>query len=428
MKKSFVTILALATALVACQKNETPLADQSRKAVKFSVQNLGTYEFKSATVALGEDGSSSVGIFAPDLGANNVEATVSGNALTPASAIYWKIGQTTDTKFVARYPYHGSATTTGAYAIPADQHDYEYVFSYHSNVMYAVTDANPDPGTVEFAFKHPFAKVIVNVTNNLGADAVASVVMKNVKLDATSLDITTDPATITLADSKSNVTACCTAANKYELVVMPQPATSEMDIVVTTVLNSVFTFRINLTNAYNFVPGKQSQVNVVLNPAEGGSGAGLTSVGAVSFSTPEAWTDGAATTVDAVGDPTINYYQIGGCVYSTADKDNKPTPWNKYYNMQYVAENTWQITLNYDLSMTEVAEAKGFKIRLGDTYWGMWTGENPTSYITDDTSDYALGNTYEHGNILLSNSSGNYTITFNSSTHIITTHRNGAKE
>ena len=424
MRKTLLTILAVATALVACQKNEAPVADQSRKAVQFSVQNLGTYQFKS-TVALGEDGSSTVGIYAPDLNANNVEATVAGSTLTPSSTIYWKIGQTAATKFVARYPYHSTATTEGEYSIPANQSDLENVFSYHSNVMYAVTNASPDPGTVSFAFKHPFAKVVINVTNNLGADAVASVVMKQVKLTASTLNITTDPATITLSDTKVDATACRTAENKYELVVMPQAATEEMDIVVTTVLNSVYTFRINLTNDYNFVAGKQSQVNVTLNPVEGGSGAGLTSIGAVTFSTPEVWTDGAATTVDPIGNPTVNYYQIGGCVYSTADKGNIPTPWTKYYNMQYVAENTWRITINYDLGMTDVEEAKGFKIRQGESYWGMWKG---TEYVGDGTSNYALGNTYEHGNIKLEHNNGNYTITYNSSTHVISPVYNGAKE
>ena len=205
--KRILFALAIATAaLCACNKAEKTVTPDGLKPVRFTVENLGTYSFKS-TVALGEENCSKVGIYAADLGANNVQATVSGTSLIPATTIYWGFGQgdNEETTFIARYP-HADAAISGAYDIPGDQSS-EEAYSYHANVMTAKTVATPNPGTVAFNFKHPFAKVVVDITNNLGADAVASVVMKKVKLNATAFDMNTAPATITLADTKTDVTA-----------------------------------------------------------------------------------------------------------------------------------------------------------------------------------------------------------------------------
>lgn len=412
MKKAFVTVMAVAACLVACNKAENPGADSKRQPVRFTVSNLGTYQFKSPTVALGETGTSNVGIYAASLGADNVQATVSGSALTPATPIYWSIGQAEDaeTTFIGRYPYAAGAGVSDGYNIPADQSG-EDTFSYQANFMSAVATSTPAANAVAFAFKHPFAKVRVNITNNLGADAVATVVMKQLKMNATTLDLSTAPATPMLADTKSDVTAFKVADNHYELVVMPQAATDEMDIVVTTQLGSVYTFRIS--GAYTFEAGKVAAADVVLDPV-GSSAGSRTAVGAFSFSAPEVWTDGAATTVGAIGDPVLgDYYQIGGCVYVAADKGDDP--WTNYYNMQYTAENTWEITLNYDESMTDDESGKGFIVRRGAAYWGMFTGSAyiNNTYVLEPTDD-------THKNIKLE-SSGKYTLVYNSSTRIFTT-------
>ena len=411
--------MAVAATLVACQKNDVKV-DGSREAVRFTVTNLGTYQFKSPTVALGETGNSNVGIYAAALDADNVQATVAGSALTPATPIYWAVGQADDaeTQFIARYPYAAGAGINDAYEIPADQSS-EDTYSYQANFMSAVATSTPATNAVAFAFKHPFAKVQVNIDNNLGADAAASVVMKQVKMNATALNLATAPATPTLADTKVNVTAYKVSATRFELVLMPQAATSEMDIVVTTTLGSVYTFRI--TGEYTFAAGKVAVAAVTLNPVDGIDGS-REAVGALTFSDPEEWTNGAATTVGGVGDPVVgNYYQIGGCVYSTDDKG--ADAWDKYYNMQYTAENTWTITLNYDESMTDDLTGKGFIIRKGTDYWGMWTG---SEYINNE---YVLEPTDEtHKNIKLA-SAGNYTLVYNSSSRIFTTiTRNGDAE
>lgn len=410
MKKALISILAVAATLVACQKNDVTVKNNPRE-VRFTVTNLGNYQFKSATLGLGEDGCSTVGIYAEDLFADNVEATVSGTTLTPSSTIYWGVDQTANSTFVARYPYAGGAAVSGEYTITPNQSAIDD-FSYHANVMHAVTSANPDPGTVAFTFVHPFAKVSVDITNNLGADAVASVILKNVKQTASVLNLGTVPATITLSDAKSDVTAYATSATKYEMIVMPQSATSEMDIVVTTVKNCVYTFRI--TGDYTFKAGKVATAEVTLNPTSGASGAPL---GVISFAATD-WTDDDDTTVGTIGTPVLGeYWTVFGNVYSTADKDDVPDAWSKNYPMLYSAANTWTITLNYDDSASDDS-GKGFKFKLGDTYYGTSTEEAPVSGATLVSPGY---------NIKLT-SAGKYNISFNDSTHALTFTRTGDAE
>ena len=416
MKKLVFALAVVAAALCACTKAENP-AGEGRKAVKFTVENLGTVTLKSPTLGIGEAGCSNVGIYAATLGANNVQATVSGSALTPSSTIYWGVGQTTPTQFVARYPYHDAATIDGAYSIPADQSSADD-FSYHANFMTAVQSASPDPGTVAFNFTHPFAKVVVNVTNNLSADAVASVVLESVKYNATTLDLTTAPATPTLADATQNVTACNTAANEYSMIIMPQAATASMHIVVTTTLGSVYTFAI--TNAsYNFQAGKVATAAVTLDPIGGGAN-NRVQVGAMTFTTTD-WTNGDATTIGTVGDPTLGaYMQIGGTLFIDEDEaavdGGTLNAWGKWYNMTYSAADTWTITVNYRESMAGDEGGKGFLIRTSDetAYYKMYDGSenignDPYVLYTEDGD--------HHKNVRLASATGKFVITFNSSTH-----------
>ena len=422
MKKYLFALAVVAAALCACNKPEDAEEGMGRKAVKFTVENLGTFTLKSATLGIGEDGCSNVGIYAADLGANNVQATVSGSSLTPATTIYWKVGQTESTQFVARYPHANDAGINDAYTIPDDQRAIDD-FSYHANVMTAVQTASPDPGTVAFNFTHPFAKVVVNVTNNLEADAVATVELQNVKQTATSVNMATAPATTTLNNEVAAVTvkAYGVTATQYAMIVLPQAVTNTMNIVVTTTLGSVYTFRI--TNAdYEFLAGKVATAAVTLNPI-GGANFARTAVGAMTFTTTD-WADGVATTIDVVGDPTLgDYLQIGGTIYTDDDAaavaGGTLHAWEKWYNMTYSAENTWTAIINYDESMEANETSKGFLIRKSDesVYYKMWDGSENIGL-----GPYGLepADGSHSKNIRISATSGKYLVTYNSSTKNIT--------
>jgi len=419
MKKIVFVLAVIAVSLSSCSKEESRGGSFGAKAVKFSVSNLSNYVFKS-TVQIGQDGSSPVGIYAAELGADNVQATVDGTSLTPSKTIYWKVGQTSATRFIARYPYAEGSTINGEYTIPADQSNVE-AYSYQNNMMTAVQDASPDPGTVAFNFTHPFAKVVFNITNNLEADAVASVVLKNVKHKAGCLDLSTAPASVTLASDITNVTAYKTADNAYSLILMPQQSTDSTDIVVTTTLGSVYTFRI--TGTYTFQAGKIATAALTLDPIDG-SGSSLTAVGQMSFTTSD-WSAGNVATVGAVGEPVLGaYFQIGGTIYSDSDVEGgNPTvgAWGKWYNMTFSSADTWTFLMNYKESMAADETGKGFLIRIANatdhTYYRMWN-ESPNI----GTDPYVLhANSPDHTlNIRLPETSGKYLITFNSSTNTIT--------
>ena len=428
MKKLVLALALAASALCACNKAENPTGE-GRKAVKFTVENLGSVTLKSATLAIGEDGCSKVGIYAADLGANNVQATVSGSALTPDNTIYWRVGQSESTQFVARYPHANDGTINGSYTVKADQ-SAEDDFTYHANVLSAVQTASPDPGTVAFTFTHPFAKVVVNVTNNLNADAVASVVLQNVKQTASSLNMTTSPATTTLDGEVEpvNVTAYRVSATQFAMIILPQPLTASMNIVVTTSKGSVYTFHITNVD-YVFHAGNIATANVTIDPI-GGANFIRTAVGAMSFTTTP-WGNEEATTIGTVGEPTLgaSYMQIGGTVYTDDDAAavNGGTlhAWEKWYNMVYTAENTWEAVVNYDEAMEvnyggDVMEAKnedkGFLIRTAanePVYYKMWDG---SENIGNSPYQIVPADETHKKNIRLESATGKYLVTFNSST------------
>lgn len=412
MKKVLLSLALVLAVFASCKKE--PKANNEpagRKAVEFKVANLSYYIMKS-TVRIGEEGSAPVSIFAASLDADNVRATVEGNTLTPSSTIYWQEGQTSASTFAARYPYAENATVNGSYTIPADQSSLE-TYSYQENLMTAAASATPTPGTVEFNFTHPFAKVVFTITNNLGADAVASVAINGIKQSASVLDITQSPAAITLEEETSTVTAYKTVENTYAAIVMPQSATAANDIVVTTTLGSVYIFR--LSNPYTFEAGRIAKAALTLNPIDNPS---LTPIGTMSFHSDD-WTEGSAATIDPSVDVTLGgYYQVGGTVNMSMS-----TPfdaWSKYFNMTLSGENTWTITLYYDESAAADESSKGLLIRIANesdyTYYKMYDG---SENIGNEPYELYPADESHNKNIRLPEATGRYRITFNSSTRMV---------
>ena len=419
MRKTLLSILAVAATLVACQKNEAPVTQDGPKPVVFSVTNLGTYQFKTPTLALGENGCSNVGIYAADLGANHVEHSVSGTSLTvvnPANTIYWGVGQTASTLFCARYPY-ADANASGEYVIADDQYAQD-TYTYQANLMTAVTTASPSTvGGVQFNFKHPFAKVVINVTNNLGGDGVESVKLTGMKCKATTFNVALENPVAALSAEESDIkdmTAYPAGEGAYNLIVMPQTATP--NIVVTTLLGSVYTY--SLSAAYEFVAGKTATTSVVLDPIGGSSGAGAKVAPAFSFATVD-WTNAASN--PAHGDPSStlgNYWHVIGCVYDDAHKNITVTPaWNYDYPMALGNDGKWTVTINYDEAMSDTG--KGLKLRRftngieGDARWtnqfGFQTGTADDWKLASGDTYHNLSNSDSSKNIRLA-STGQWTI------------------
>lgn len=397
MKKILVLTFGVLALMCSCSRQEMPGNNEPRE-VSFSISQ-NAYVFTKATEAALEDNDVIQIIAGNPINATSA-ATVSGSTLTLASKIFWNAGQTVPTNFVAIYPGAGQASTT------IDNYDLvgggSQDYGYHSKYLVASKTANPETAVV-LDFKHPFSKVIVNITNELGADAVASVTLNGVVLQG-AMDLAAGTINIEGIEA-GNVTATKIADNSYAAIIMPQSA--KPTLVVRTELGSTYTFV--LANNFNFEAGKVATAAITL--VGGGSGEGGRTEAAFSFSVTD-WAAAAENPGFSAGEVTLgDYWQIFGCVYSDEDTENDvPTveAWEKKYNMTYLGEGRWTITINYDPAMTDDASGKGLLFVKGDTYAGMYTG-------TESMDEFAAGYNLktvesERKNIFLT-ASGNYTFT-----------------
>ncbi|MBR5404304.1 MAG: fimbrillin family protein [Bacteroidales bacterium] len=405
MRKTLLIVLAAAATLVACQKQAAPTMDQGPREVSFSMNNLNVYEFKS--VAIGEENCDNVAIYASDLGANHVEYAVGqSNTLTPVSTtIYWGLGQTASTTFCARYPYV-AANASGEYDIPADQTN-EDAFTYQNNIVTAVATASPSTvGGVVFNFKHPFAKVVINVTNQLGGDGIASVKLTGMKCKASTFNVAEESPVTALsaeAEDTKDMLAYNSAEGVYQLIVMPQAA--QPNIVVTTTLGSVYTF--SLTASYTFTAGKVATAAVTLAPIGGSGGGGDLQSVSMSYSTTD-WGNAASNPVNSSTSQTLgNYWHVVGCVYDDDHKSLGSYPaWNYDYPMALLQNGSWTIDINYDEAMSDTG--KGLKLRrftngvTGDDRWATQFG-----FQTSTADDWTLTSEDTYQNLSSEQSSKN---------------------
>ena len=408
MKKIFAISLGLA-ALVACNKN---VAENAAPGTPIRFALSGEYTFTKATEAALEDADEiQIIAGAPVNGAT--KATVSGTALTLATPLYWAPGQTAATDFVAIYPYNSSTSLYVDYDLfYGNTHDYDY----HKLYMTAHVSSAPTDQSIVLPFKHPFSKVLINITNNLGSDVVESVVVKGVKMSAT-LDLMSGVADLGEAAAK-DVPAAKLADNSYAMIVMPQSA--QPTIEVTTQLGSVYTFA--LASAFNFEAGKVATASLTL---EGQGGGGSTVGDAVNFGFSV--TDWAAVATEPnFGQDNVAmgaYWYAVGCLYTD---DNTLSAWAKDFPMTYMGKSgtdeIWTITVNYDETMAVNPADVGFKLRKfsdSDTdKWanqlGMWsTDPNDTMNIA---YDYGLANSTDGNKNIRFDAAGNYTLTLTGKT------------
>ena len=258
--------------------------------------------------------------------------------------------------------------------------------------MSAVATVAPE-NTVDLNFEHIFSKVVINITNNLEADAVSTVEFKKV---AASAKVNFETRAIeNLGEQTATLPANeNTAGSQYAVVIIPQTARPE--IVVTTQKGAVYTFAVNAD--FTFQRAKTASVSLTLNPST--SVGTLSLVGNMTFTV----TDWVADNTTMTGEGTMNldqYWHIFGKVYSEADKTSKPGPWEKRYPLAFNSDGKWEITINYDPTMTPGDE--GFLFGKGETYLGMWTGSDNIA------SNYDLKTVEsERKNILTQEGAGKY--------------------
>ena len=371
MKKLFALTLGLA-ALAACNKNAVEPATPGTP-IRFAVS--GEYTFTKATEAALED-DDAIQIIAGAPVDAAAKAPVNGTALDMTTKLYWAPGQTATTDFVAIYPYTSNTATTIDYDLSNGD------YAYHKLFMTAHVASAPTDQSVVLPFKHPFSKVLVNITNNLGSDEVETVKVKGVKM-AASLNLVA--GTVDLGNATAvDVDATKVADNSYGIIVMPQSA--QPTIEVTTHLGSVYTFA--LTAAFNFEAGKVATASLTLDSQAGG---GQTQGDVIGFGFSV--TDWAAVATNpSFGQDNVTmgeYWYAIGCVYTD---DNTVAAWSKDFPMTYKGQTSdgdeiWEITINYDESMATDDGSKGFKLRkFSDSTADKWA--NQLGMWNSDTNDY----------------------------------------
>lgn len=391
MKKIFLTIIAVAATLVACNKAEVaPVnANDDARIVKFNVTNNYAFETKTAIAA-----SSHVAIYAGEpINFANQDYTVgSMPTAEPAAAgtlsgssIKWgveQVGTETNTKFFAMYPYEDDAardefdaTHTLSYTIDATTASEEYAKDF----LVDVVDQNPGtdvehPNAVTFNLEHPFALLRYAITNT-SDDAIQKVEIYGVHKSGT-LAYSTAAITATgdaiASGSPRNMPQESVVDNVYTYysVIVPENSINPT-IKITTWGGESCTYA--LSAAQNFVAGKTYTASITYG---GTTHAATTSVRdlTVGFNV----TDWSAAVNPTVGDKAN----------ATDNTDNWPfvrgtnfgSDWDTGLAMKCMGENTYRLVI----TATAAGEFKIYK-KTGNT----WLGKSGDPSTDDEWSYWA---------------------------------------
>jgi len=261
MKKLFFLTLALAAAF-ACQKREAPVGETTGEAVRFRAEIPNTYVLKSTALE-----GKKVRI-AADATLDNatVVALVDGNKLTPETDIFWKPEQTAKTTFVGLYQELESGDAPAAptdlkqeYGMVSGEGAHDY--AYHSTYLTATAKDVTPKTTVNLAFKHPFSKLGVTVTNDLtDGFTVKGVVLKDIVTKGT-LDLAAE--TVELGTEKLPVPAAL-VDGKYSAIILPQSAKLAIYVTVGKEGAEDREYAFTLTAANTFAANKAYSANVKL--------------------------------------------------------------------------------------------------------------------------------------------------------------------
>lgn len=368
MKKSlFFAAVATLFALAGCAKQEAPVSLADRE-IRFTTN---TFAFTKATESALEANDEIRIVAGAPISAASKATVGSDSKLTLANKLYWASGQTAQTTFVAMYPDAGNDATAYDYDLTyGGSHNY----AYQSTFLAAVKKAAPGE-TVALAFKHPFSKIVVNVTSELGSDGVASLALKDVYMKA-NIDLVEETVDLTGKDVETFDAVKISADGaplQWGAIVMPQ--TSRPTIVVTTDKGSVYNFVLGAD--FTFEAGKAYTADITLK--NGTSHGGNQGEEAVFSFTVTPWTAAATNPAFGEGSSTISssYWYVTGCVY---DDDATVAAWEKEFPMTFLGGDKWSVTLNYDEAMALNPADRGFKFHKldgtgeGGSNWGTQLG------------------------------------------------------
>lgn len=361
MKKSVLILFAAAAALAACTK---PTTEPSSMQVKFAVENINTYTVKADLDPIGDGSSINICAGAP-IASYNVAGTISGTAITGAT-INWtaeQVANDTPSDFWAIYPNitlgGDNKTLVQNYEIKSAE-----AVQYAGEVLCANATGKPSDANVKLSFKHPFAKVLFKVTNNITDDSVKEIAVTGFArvgdLDAkagtvTNLSDNAEAITVVKKGTEGKVTT-------FETVVLPQEAAP----VIVVIMNSGRTYTFTLTAAFDFKAGKIATAELAVDgSSHGGLNPASTPV-TMAFEAVD-WT-AESSAITSFGTPTgageTGWWYVRGTIGGES--------WGDFLPMAASGENTWTKTISYTPDVAADDDSKGIKI----------------IYINGDTKDW----------------------------------------
>ncbi|MBP5637204.1 MAG: fimbrillin family protein [Bacteroidales bacterium] len=350
MKKSLLILFAAAAALVACNK-EANVDTPSSEAVKFAVENINTYTVKAA---IGDD--SVVGLYAgAPIAAYDVAGTVSGSTITGA-AINWtteQVANDTPSDFWAVYPKLSlnDNTKLAGYEIKTADN-----VTYAEDVLIASATGKHSDANVLLSFKHPFAKVIFKVTNNIADDSVKEISVTGFSRKG-DIDVAGGGAVSNLLDNADPVAVISKGTegkvSTFETIVLPQ----EVAPVIVVTMNSLRTYTFILTAAYNFQAGKTATAEITVDGSSHGGVSPSSAPVAFAFAATDWITTGVPAVGSfgaAVGGGETGWWYVRGTIDGVS--------WGDFIPMAASDVNTWTKTINYTPDAAADDDSKGIKI------------------------------------------------------------------
>jgi len=405
MKKSLLILFAAAAAIVACNK-EANLDTPSSEAVKFAVENINTYTVKAP---IADDAV--VGIYAGDpIAAYDVAGTVSGSTITGA-AINWtteQVANDTPSDFWAVYPKLSLNENTKFLGYEIKTADN---VEYAEDVLIASATGKHSDANVLLSFKHPFAKVVFKVTNNITDDSVKGISVTGFSRKG-DIDVAgggavsnlldnTDPVAVIKKGTEGKITT-------FETIVLPQAVAP----VIVVTMNSNRTYTFTLTAAFDFKAGKTATAEITVDASTHGSVTPSSAPVALAFATTD-WT--AAEAVGSFGAPVsggeTGWWYVKGAINNVFWGD--PVP------LECSDENTWTKTINFTPAVASEDDDKGIKIVYidgGNTDSSTWVWYGSATVPVYGTEPFLFQGLSTSGPNIKLGEAGNYKLSFYSDT------------
>lgn len=235
-------MVAASVAIMSCDKNETKVTNDDGK-VRFTSGITATPGSRATIDAEGNsvwEKGDPVGIYMVEHGAadvvgenGNVKYTAAqagaSTAFTAAdAAIYFPMDEARKVDFMAYHPYN-AAVTGFAYPVdlsvqtPQTAIDLMTAKADKSGEGYTKADGRSNT-TVDFAFSHRLAKLVVDVTKDASVSGNITAVSITGMNTAATYDLT-GAGGVTLPKNPADITPCTiTAQEKYEAILLPVDA------------------------------------------------------------------------------------------------------------------------------------------------------------------------------------------------------------